>query len=106
MTDEQANQVLDIAIKKLRGGWVRNILAVDAWGESTTPTDPSAASFCAIGALIAAINEVGVSSTPIDGRLLNRIERPLTYGIVDFNNREAKNVHEVIAAFEQAKVDV
>ena len=54
-------KALKLARKKIENpeNWIRKKLALDHEGNEVEPTDPNAVSFCSLGALLSAYNELG-----------------------------------------------
>lgn len=85
-------------------GWVQGAAARDKAGADVTFTDPSACSFCAVGAIAFACWEAGLPDcSGIEGQALERVRRAAgVTGVVEWNDAEGRTVEEVVAAFDKA----
>jgi len=106
------NEAIDGTIKLLREkGWIRHKAAVDDEGNRVDFKSSAACAFCIFGAFGRVTGEEELD-LPLTREFTNRLvaalpRRGVGNGpdrILDFNDKEAENVDEVIAVLEKARV--
>lgn len=82
-------------------GWAQGFYARDAAGEVVSVEDPTACSFCAMGALVYVTQE---ASRETSRSAFNAMERAVSDGnIARYNDAPERTKEEVLALFDKAK---
>lgn len=74
----KTDPILEGALARLQIGWTQVHTAQDAKGDHADPTDPDAVAWCALGALTAAFDSLGLDVT---SKADNRLYRQACYRV-------------------------
>ena len=100
-TTERTRAILTSAIQYLDRGWTQGDDAIDEKGKPVPPRSPEACSWCAIGAISAAMGDYSKNEHRLARDAITHTMGLRAYSLAEWNDDPKRTFAEVRAAFEK-----